>query len=196
MKQLSPRSVWMFFIQDIFGFVFLFFFVFIFFGFTFITIFLEKTGILDSLPTAAILIIVFLIILTIFSYFWARLQYKFYKYELREDGFRKESGVILKKYVTIPYERIQNVDIYRGIIARILGLSDLHIQTAGNSAVSGRFGINAEGRLPGITVQDAEQIRDELVRRSKGIQNQQAQQLVQNVSPQSLPQSSTTQQGL
>ena len=88
-----------------------------------------------------------------------------------EDVFKKESGVIWKKYVSIPYERIQNVDIYRGVFARILGLSDLHIQTAGASVVSygrgGLAGVGAEGRLPGIGKDVAEKLRDGLIKRAK-----------------------------
>ena len=69
----------------------------------------------------SIIIPIFLIL----CFIWAKLTYRFYRYESTDLGFRKESGVIYKKYVTIPYDRIQNVDIYRGILARILGLSDL-----------------------------------------------------------------------
>ncbi len=32
--------------------------------------------------------------LILILYFWARLSYKFYKYELTDLGFKKESGVI------------------------------------------------------------------------------------------------------
>ena len=109
-------------------------------------------------------------VLLVFFWIWAKLTFYFYRYELREDGFRKELGIIWKKYVTIPYDRIQNVDIYRGLIARILGLSDLNIQTAGASAqVSpyGSWGAGAEGRLPGLSREVAEQLRDELVRRAR-----------------------------
>lgn len=69
-------------------------------------------------------------------------------------------GIIAKRYVTIPYEKIQNVDITRSFLARILGLSSLLIQTVGASA------IGAEGSLPGILHKTAEQMRDEVVRRS------------------------------
>ncbi len=103
-------------------------------------------------------------------YIWANLSYRFYKYELTEQGFRKESGILYKRYVTIPYEKIQNIDINRGIMTQILGLSDLNIQTAGSSAVMGRggliSGIGSEGRLPGLSKETAEKIRDELVKRS------------------------------
>ena len=106
----------------------------------------------------------------VLCFVWARLSYHFYRYELTPAGFRKESGVIYKRYVTIPYDRIQNVDIYRGIVARILGLSDLHIQTAGASATMGRYGamgIGAEGRLPGLSKGVAEELRDELIARTR-----------------------------
>ncbi len=112
---------------------------------------------------------------TAFSFFWAKLSYHYYRYELTELGFRKESGVIWKKYVTIPYARIQNVDINRGILARILGLSDLHIQTAGIAGGFGSYGMagmGSEGRLPGLSKEEAEKMRDELVRRASKQQNQ------------------------
>lgn len=98
---------------------------------------------------------------------WAKLTYHFYRYELTDAGFRKELGVIYKMYVTIPYDRIQNVDIYRGILDRILGLSNLNIQTAGASGVAG-----AEGRLPGLSREVAEQLRDELIQRARQSNNQ------------------------
>ena len=99
----------------------------------------------------------------IFFWVWAKLTYYFYKYELRDDGFRKELGVIRKKYITIPYDRIQNVNIDRGVIARVLGLSDLSIETAGAGGQIAR----SEGMLPGLSQKIAEELRDELVKRSR-----------------------------
>jgi len=112
------------------------------------------------------LLMIFLVGFYTCLYFWAKLSYKNYKYKLRPEGFYKEYGVIWKKYVTIPYSRIQNVDIYRGLIARLLGLSDLHVQTAGMS-FTGKRGSRAEGRLPGLSIKDANMIRDELIKRSQ-----------------------------
>lgn len=102
------------------------------------------------------------------SFIWAKLTYRFYRYELTDAGFRKELGVIWKMYVTIPYDRIQNVDIYRGILARLLGLSDLQIQTAG---VSGK--VVSEGRLPGLSREVAEQLRDEIIQRARQLRGNQ-----------------------
>ncbi len=99
----------------------------------------------------------------------AKLSVHFYRYELADAGFRKELGVIYKKYITIPYDRIQNVDITRGILERLLGLSRLIIQTAGAS--SGVAGV-AEGVLPGLSREVAEQLRDDLIARANRSKNQ------------------------
>jgi uncharacterized membrane protein YdbT with pleckstrin-like domain len=170
MKQLDKKAVWLFFFSSFFGTsVFsIFAAIWLFFAFGEILI-LDEGGFLDMgnvIMWAVIIAILFLIV----AFIWAKLTYYFYRYELTEQGFRKESGVIWKKYVTIPYARIQNVDINRGILARILGLSDLQIQTAGASATFSQYGAiggtNPEGRLPGVSKADAEILRDELVRRA------------------------------
>jgi uncharacterized protein len=165
MQQLHPRAVWLFFFKS---FAVSFFLVF-FLGNWIFQIALAVLVKDITLPVSLIIGALVLLVITLgIAWLLAKLSYKYYRYELKEDGFRKESGVIWKRYVTIPYERIQNVDIYRGLLDRILGLSDLHIQTAGFSGYGGRLGGNSEGRLPGLDPQTAERLRDELVRRSKG----------------------------
>lgn len=153
MQQLDPKAVWIFFI----GYVMSWFFLFIFFmgPLLLILVFaLEDLGILKWLLVAAPALIVF-------SWVWANLTHRFYRYELRDDGFRKEFGIIWKQYTTVPYDRIQNVDIYRGVFDRIWGLSTLNIQTAGGTRIS------AEGVLPGLSHEVAEQLRDELISRAR-----------------------------
>jgi uncharacterized membrane protein YdbT with pleckstrin-like domain len=175
MKQLDPKAVWLFF----FGFVLRSFIPIIFLSIwasTFLSGFAKdlynsNEFSFSFLNWLWIIIPLFLVL----CFIWAKLTYYFYRYELIETGFRKESGVIYKKYVTIPYDRIQNVDIHRGILARLLGLSDLNIQTAGFSATIGRNGIggtNAEGRLPATSKEVAEQLRDELIQRACQSKNQ------------------------
>ena len=159
MQSLDPKSVWLFFVN--------------LFLRSFLTVSLTmifSVGILSgykvsSFGTWLAWLWLLVPVLIIFAWIWAKLSYRFYRYELRGDGFRKEHGVIYKKYVSIPYARIQNVDIHRGILARLLGLSDLNIQTAGSS-YGGRIK-NAEGRLPGLSKEIAEQLRDELISKAR-----------------------------
>jgi len=174
MKNLDPRFIWMLFLNNVAGFVFSLT-VFSIGLFSLFALSAIETGRPFLFSTAfGISLFVYLAAVClslIAGYIWARLTYFFYRYELREDGFRKEHGVIWKKYVTIPYDRIQNVDIYRGILARILGISDLQVQTAGGSS-RGTYGASSEGRLPGLSKELAEELRDELVKRARSAKTQ------------------------
>ena len=97
------------------------------------------------------------------------MRYNRFLYEFRKDALYVERGIIFKKYSTIPYTRVQNVDIRRGIMARIFGYSALFIQTAGYSGYGGR-GHRAmpEGYIPGVSVEGAEKIRDFVMKKIKG----------------------------
>lgn len=184
MKQLHPRAVWLFW----FGNFTLLFFLSIFlspFLYSIVQVlsaFLRggvevETGVLsleyqskfevstffsDLFGTWLIIVILLFIV----TYVWARLQYHYYRFELREEVFYKEYGVIYKRNVSISYNRIQNIDIYRGIFDRLLGLSRIEIQTAGFSGY-GKGGYSAaEGRLPGLSKEDARLIQEELIQRA------------------------------
>jgi len=166
MQKLHPRAVWLFFITYLIRWIF---FLLILGLFVWMPSRLAKD--VDGLPFAEFPYFfqpaVIIPVLLAGAYIWARLSYYFYKYELTEAGFKKEMGVIWKKYVTIPYNRIQNVDIFRGVWARILGLSDIQIHTAGVGGIS-----VGEGRLPGLSKEDAERLREELIRRIDLSKNQ------------------------
>ncbi len=171
MKQLDPKAVWLFFFSSFLQLASaLLFFGLIFGGL--VGVILEEFNRSDSLDFSRMnwLWLVFIAWL-ILSWVIAKFTYKFYKYELREDSFRKEHGIIWKKYVSIPYDRIQNVDIYRGVFARILGLSDIQIQTAGG-ITAGSYGAFSEGRLVGLSKEVAEELRDELITRARQSKNQ------------------------
>ena len=115
--------------------------------------------------------IIYIILAILIGEIYANMAYNRWFYEFNDQGLRIERGIIWKKYSNVPYERIQNVDIYRGVMDRVLGLSDLQIHTAGYGAAGGRKR-GSEGRLPGLDRQDAETIREELVKRARGIKQQ------------------------
>lgn len=80
--------------------------------------------------------------------------------------------MIGKHSVTIPYQRIQNIDVNRGIMARLLGISEVWVQTAGFSAAITKFGAMrfSEGMVPGLGVKEAEKLRALLLKKTKGRQ--------------------------
>lgn len=162
MKQLHPKSVWLFFSGSIIFWLAILIIVGIFFSSIFFGMGQQEGNIQFADLLRPLLVIVSLLVIAIvFSYVWARLTYHFYRYEIIGDTFKKESGVIWKKYVSIPLDRIQNIDIQRGILARMLGLSELNIRTAGSDM--GRSG----ELLPGLLAKDAEELRDELLKKAK-----------------------------
>ncbi|TFC83464.1 PH domain-containing protein [Cryobacterium cheniae] len=75
-------------------------------------------------------------------------------YQLRRDDLLFRRGILFTRFVSVPYGRMQLVDITRGPIARWLGLADLKFVTA--AASSGVL-------IPGLTGADAESLRDRLV---------------------------------
>ena len=167
MKQLDPKAVWLFFISSVLRLFWLLILFSIVGSVTLIDYLsknLNKTGEISFtfLNWLWIIIPIFLII----CFILAKLTYHYYRYEMSELVFKKEHGIIWKKYVSIPYDRIQNVDIYRGVLARLLGLSDLQIQTAGG-ITAGSYGAFSEGRLMGVSKEEAEKLRDELIQKAR-----------------------------
>ncbi len=98
-------------------------------------------------------------VLIILIEIWIRLSYNRWFYEFTNDNLKIERGVILKRYSNVPYERVQNIDIRRGIIARMFGFSSVIIQTAGYS-YGGARGFGSEGYIPAVSKEEAEKIRD------------------------------------
>lgn len=150
MKQLDPKAKVLFYINGFFACLFIF-------GFCIIPISVAFT---ELIGIGAVFLAIFLVLIisALVPLPWAYLSYENYKYQLQKERIDIEKGVIWKKYVSIPYERIQNVDILRGPIARMLNLSDLQIQTAGSSTQ-----MLVEGRIQAVSVQDANALKEEIL---------------------------------
>ena len=112
------------------------------------------------------ILLIYIIIVIIVGEIYARMAYSRWFYEFTNTEIKLERGIIWKKYSNIPYERIQNVDITRGIIARMLGFSSLNIQTAGYSMPVGRYGgYHSERYIPAVDLNKAEEIRSFIMKK-------------------------------
>ena len=172
MEKLHPGAKWAFrFGGYAFGF-FIAIFLGWFIGPLVALIFKVGDGTPEGAITAVIVgIVVFIIIVLIFGEIYARMSYDRWFYEFTKDGLKLERGIIWKRYSNVPYERIQNVDINRGIIARMTGFSTVDIQTAGFS-YGRRGGGGAEGHIPAVSPQKAEEIREFVMKRVSGKKGQ------------------------
>ena len=93
----------------------------------------------------------------VFTLFWPAFEYNAFRYAVREHDLVVQSGVIFRRWSSIPHNRIQHVDTRQGPIERVFGLSRLLVFTAA--------GMSADGSIPGLATADAERLRDQLSRR-------------------------------
>lgn len=75
-------------------------------------------------------------------------------YQLRQDDLLFRKGLMFQRFVSVPYGRMQLVDINRGPLDRAVGLSELKFVTAAASA---------NVTVPGLPEAEAEELRDNLV---------------------------------
>jgi putative membrane protein len=86
--------------------------------------------------------------------------YRRFEYELTDDTLDIRSGVFNRREREIPYGRIQNVDITRNILQRLVGLSALNIETAG--------GGSTEASLQYVTAFEAKRLQLDVRRYKRG----------------------------
>ena len=161
-SKLHPGARWIFRFRAYWTLLFIVLFAFIF-SISSIIKFSRGFSFSNNLLMA---VIVYILIIIVFGEIFARMSYNRWFYEFTHDGLRIERGIVWKKYSNIPYEKIQNVDIHRGILARLLGFSTILIQTAGYSYSYGYWRTShTEGYIPAVSIERAEEIRDFLMRK-------------------------------
>lgn len=91
------------------------------------------------------------ILLNFIVYLYNIAFWKSFDYSISNQYIRIQSGVFTKSKTTIPFSRIQNINIARGVFDRIFGLHTVKIETAGKSSGQQQGGPNRpEGYIPGV----------------------------------------------
>ncbi len=85
------------------------------------------------------------------------LRYIATRYGLVGDQLVIRSGVLFKRRRSIPLQRIQNIDLKRGVFHRLLGVAEVRVETAGSEG--------SEAHLRVVGKQAAELFRTDLLRR-------------------------------
>ncbi|WP_374999667.1 PH domain-containing protein [Aeromicrobium sp. CTD01-1L150] len=88
------------------------------------------------------------------------ISWYFTTYVIDGAELRVDSGVLWKSSRRVPYERLQSVDIAQPLLARIVGLSELRMETAG--------GADSRTSLRYLRLTDAESLRRILLDRAHG----------------------------
>lgn len=124
------------------------------------------------MPPLWLLLVAYLLV----HYVIARLVYNNYRFRVDSSSFHKEYGIIHKRHASIPFDTIENINLNRNLLDRLLGLAHVEIETAGVSGNAPKdivAGVSAtsEGYIPGLSYREARDLRDLLLRRAKNYHN-------------------------
>ena len=110
------------------------------------------------------------LVAVLFTAFWIPKYYSSIRYAFANNEVVIERGVYWKRKSFVPYNRITNIDIVQGPLARRFGLGTIRVQTAGYSAGGGGTTHVAEAVL--LNVKNFEELKDTImnfVRRLKPV---------------------------
>ncbi|QOS68554.1 PH domain-containing protein [Eggerthella guodeyinii] len=116
-----------------------------------------------DIPTLVLIIgavIVGIVVLVELIAVYQVISYKHLYYELGPEEFNLYSGILNKKRVHVPYQRIQSVDQRATLIQRIFGVCSVSIDTAGGAS-------NKAVMVPYVQKTQAEELRRELFARKQ-----------------------------
>lgn len=105
---------------------------------------------------------------TLARYFLLRLDYDMRYYILTDRSLRIRRGALTIEESTYTFANVQNLTLHQGPLERWLGITHLQLDTAGGGAQKGS-GEGSEslyhhGRLEGIDLQTASELRDRILR--------------------------------
>lgn len=101
---------------------------------------------------AAVAIVLAIVGVSIVGWRW-----RCWEWSAWDDAIELRHGVISTRASVVPYHRIQQIDIHRDPVDRILGLSKLILRTAAATS---------DATLPGIAAPHADELRHALLDRS------------------------------
>lgn len=125
-----------------------------------VTLFVATTGggLVILFYLLVILSVLLVIPLAAYAVF-TRLEFENYSFNIQKTHLTINKGVLHKRSLTIPYDRVQNVTITSGPLMRRFGISTVTVSTAG---YTGLLGESIEG------ISEPEIVRDIILQRVKG----------------------------
>lgn len=119
-----------------------------------ITSFFTKEERIAILGTA----LIFLVILAVMLAVTGKI-YEFMGYAIRENDICMRRGLFFKKYVVVPFNRIQHITVEQGPLARAFGLASLKVYSAA--------GNDNDFVLNGITKERADEMKQFILEQIK-----------------------------
>ncbi|MBX7246216.1 MAG: PH domain-containing protein, partial [Candidatus Sumerlaeaceae bacterium] len=96
----------------------------------------KSTLVSVALGAFTLFIVVAFTVSTVLSLLSMRLHYEIRWYKVTDRSLRIREGVFFVREMTMTFVNIQNIEISQGPIQRLLGISDLKVQTAGGGGAT------------------------------------------------------------
>jgi uncharacterized protein len=117
---------------------------------------LRANDLLAGVPTGVVPGAV-LAITAVVALVWPPLVYRRWSYRLGADALEISRGVVVHRTSLVPYRRVQQVDLSRGPVDRLLGLISADLTTAAATT---------DGSVPGLAPDAAEHFRQVVLERA------------------------------
>lgn len=88
------------------------------------------------------------------AWWWTALVWRSWRFEVGELALHLDHGVLTRRASTIPYHRVQHIDLEAGPVERRLRLTTLVLRTASASS---------DSTVPGIDADEAEVVRERIL---------------------------------
>lgn len=121
----------------------------------------------DPLLTAGVVVLAVLGLAALVA--WEIAYHRRFEYELTPESLDIRSGVLSRREREIPLRRVQNVDVTRSFVARLLGLAKVDVETAG--------GGSTEASLRFVSREEADRLQTEVRERRAKLRKREAEQL-------------------
>lgn len=118
---------------------------------------LAVAAVVGGAPTAGAVLGVATAAVSALATAWVRANWRRWRWSAWDDGLELRHGVVNHAASLVPYVRIQQIDLERGPLERVLGLSHLVLRTAAATS---------DASLPGIPAEQADALRRLLLARS------------------------------
>src|SRR5918995_2313767 len=107
---------------------------------------------------------------------WSTIEWLRRTYELEGGALRLEEGVLARKPRSVPFDRIQQVDLVRKPLHRLLGVATLRVETAGGGSA-------AEVDLDVVSLAEAQALRASLLQAKAQVAGAPAGQAAEGQAP-------------
>lgn len=113
----------------------------------------DNTNLNISIPIVVLPLLIFSI-LVIYNLIVIFVGYNFWEFEIKENEIELQKGIFTKIKTTVPFNRIQHIDLRQNIIERFFELASIFIYTAGTKG--------SDLYIPGLPKYYSEYLRENL----------------------------------